>query len=230
MTDPGSPDAFPDVSGTPNKPLDACGWDARWTSKDTPWDLGHAAPPLARALRDGLVKSPARSRGGQGGHGRAIVMGCGAGHDAREVASHGFETTGIDLSATAVTHAKELATRERSTARFEVADFLALPPHLRGVDLLVEHTLFCAIDPALRDRYVDAAADALAPGGHLLALFWLIHTETGPPFGSTEAEIRTRFSRRFTFVHEEMAPDSHTLRAGKEFLVVLAKHDAPRTM
>ncbi len=217
MTDGGPEKAFPNVAGVPSRRLDAAGWDERWVTADTPWDLGTAAPPIARALGTGFVAPDPNRRC------RALVIGCGAGHDARAAADAGFETTGIDLSATAVARAKLIAEQAASSARFVVADFFALPAELRGNDLVVEHTLFCAIDPADRDRYVDAAADALAPGGRMLALFWLIRPETGPPFGTTEAELRHRFGRRFRFVHTECPPDSHPRGAGKELLAVLAK-------
>lgn len=203
---------FCDAAGVPNRRLDATGWDERWTSKDTPWDLGRATPPIARALRDGLVRPP----------GRALVIGCGAGHDARAAAAAGFDATGIDLSPTAVAHAQAFAAHEKSSARFEVADLFAIPAHLRGADLVIEHTAFCAIDPTTRDRYVDAVADALRPGGSLLALFWLIRTEKGPPFGATEPEIRHRFARRFEFVHAERPADSDVSRP-HEFLSVLRR-------
>ncbi|MCE9636814.1 MAG: methyltransferase domain-containing protein [Planctomycetes bacterium] len=210
MTDPARP--FDDSAGVPNRGLGAHEWDARWTAKDTPWDMAAPTPPLARALRDGLVKPP----------GRAIVLGCGAGHDARAVAAAGFDTTGVDFSPAAVALAREIAAREQSSARFEQADVFALPGHLHGADLVVEHTLFCAVDPSLRDRYVDAIAYVLRPGGRLLALFWLIRTETGPPFGSNEPEIRHRFARRFRFAHAERPTDSAPARP-HEMLCVLER-------
>ena len=134
-------------------------------------------------------------------------------------------TPGLKVSVvgpTAVAHAQAFAAHEKSTARFEVADLFAIPAHLRGADLVIEHTAFCAIDPTTRDRYVDAVADALRPGGSLLALFWLIRTEKGPPFGATEPEIRHRFARRFEFVHAERPTDSDVSRP-HEFLSVLRR-------
>lgn len=201
-----------DQVGVPTRRLDAGGWDERWATRDTPWDLAAAAPPFLRAIRDGLVRPPART----------LVVGCGAGHDARAFAAAGFDTTGLDFSPSAIARATEIAAGERSSARFEVADVLALPERLRGADLVVEHTLFCAIDPANRDRYVDAVADALRPGGRLLALFWLIRAETGPPFGASEPEVRTRFARRFRFVHDERPADSAPSRP-HELLALLER-------
>jgi methyl halide transferase len=203
---------FDDSAGNANRRLDASAWDERWVAKDTPWDLAGASPPLVRALLERLVAPP----------GRALVLGCGAGHDARAVAAAGFETVGVDFSPHAVARARELAAAEGSSARFEEADVLALPPSLRGADLVVEHTLFCAIDPSSRDDYVDAVAEALRPDGRLLALFWLIRTESGPPFGANEPEIRHRFARRFRFVHAERPPDSAPVRP-HEMLCVLAR-------
>jgi SAM-dependent methyltransferase len=203
---------FDDAAGVASRRLDASGWDERWVAKDTPWDLAAPSPPLARALRDGLVTPP----------GRALVLGCGAGHDARAVAAAGFDAVGVDFSPTAVALAREIAARERSPARFEQADAFALPPHLLGADLVVEHTLFCAVDPSHRDRYVDAVAAALRPGGRLLALFWLIRTETGPPFGASEPEIRHRFERLFRFAHVERPADSAPSRPN-EMLCVLER-------
>lgn len=203
---------FPDASGLASRRIDAIGWDERWTTKDTPWDLGAASPPLVRAVRDGLVRPPART----------LVLGCGAGHDARTFAAAGFDVTGIDFSPTAVGRATELARAERSAARFVVADLFDLPSALCGADLAVEHTLFCAVDPSDRDRYVQAVADALRPGGRLLALFWLIRTEQGPPFGATEEEVRHRFGRRFRIVHAERPADSVASRP-HEFLCLLER-------
>lgn len=201
-----------EAAGTPSRRLDVAAWDERWVTNDTPWDLAGPSPPIVRALREGLVAPP----------GRALVLGCGAGHDARAVAAAGFRTVGVDFSPTAVRRARELAAVEGSAATFEEADALALPDSLRGADLVVEHTLFCAIDPSLRDRYVDAVADALRPGGRFLALFWLIRAETGPPFGASEPEVLDRFARRFRFLHTERPADSAPSRP-HELLCVLRR-------
>ncbi|MCG3135196.1 MAG: Thiopurine S-methyltransferase [Planctomycetes bacterium] len=189
---------FPDAAGKPSRDLSASSWDDRWKTGDTPWDLGRASPPLVRALAEWFP---------DGARGRALVPGCGAGHDARAAAAAGWDTTGIDLSPLAVA-----AAAPAPRCAFRVADLFALPPDLSDFDLVVEHTCFCAIDPSMRDRYVDAVAGVLRPGGALLALFWLITTEKGPPFGASEAEIRHRFARRFTFEREESPADSEPSR------------------
>ena len=54
---------------------------------------------------------------------------------------------------------------------------------------MLEHTCFCAIDPARRPAYLDAVVRLLAPGGWLLALFWCHDRPGGPPWGSEAAEL-----------------------------------------
>jgi SAM-dependent methyltransferase len=197
---------FDDVSGKVTGPLDASAWDERWKKADTPWDQGGPAPPLVNAVTRGDVAPPAR----------VLVPGCGAGHDARFLASRGFDVVGIDISESAVAKARELAAKDGVRAAFELVDLFAPPASLGTFDVVWEHTCFCAIDPSLRERYVDAVANLLRPRGRLFGLFFLIRPETGPPFGATIDEVRHRFSRRFAVDALRTATDSHPARAGKE--------------
>ena len=57
---------------------------------------------------------------------------------------------------------------------------------LQGV---LEHTCFCAIDPAQREAYLNSVARLLAPGGWLLGLFWCHPRPDGPPWGSDPAQL-----------------------------------------
>ncbi len=206
MSDP----PFRDVAGRPTERLDAAAWDARWAGGDTPWDMGGPAPPLVGALARGLVAPP----------GRALAVGCGAGHDARHVAAAGFDVTAIDIAPQALERARALTPPGTPRIAFVLADLFALPPELRDFDVVIEHTCFCAIDPGLRDAWVDAVADALRPGGLLLGLFFVFESETGPPFGATEEELRTRLGRRFEVLEGARPPDSHPARAARDFLVL----------
>lgn len=206
-------DPFPDVSGRRARPLDGGAWDARWTSGDTPWDMDGPAPPLVNAVARGVLTAPAR----------VLAPGCGSGHDVRFLAARGFDVTGIDISPTALAKARELAASEGVRAEFLAADLFALPPELSGFDVVWEHTCFCAIDPARRDDYVRAVADALRPGGRLAGLFFDIRPEEGPPFGTTAAEIAHRFGARFRIESIAPAADSHPARLGRELFAVMTR-------
>jgi hypothetical protein len=102
-------------------------------------------------------------------------------------------------------------------------DFLNLAARYRGrFDWLFEHTCFCAIDPALRDQYVHAAATALRPGGLLLGIFYNIQPKSGPPFGTTREELLMRFRPHFRLL-ESAVPRSFPNRTGKELLMLWRK-------
>ncbi len=204
---------FRDVAGRAGESLGADAWDARWQKRDIPWDMAQPAPPFVGALARGLVKAP----------GRAIVPGCGAGHDARFLAEAGFQVTGVDLSEAAVDHARELACEVSAGVEFVVADLFDLTAELSGFDLFLEHTCFCAIHPDLRDDYVRVAAERVRPGGQFMGLFFLLVPEQGPPFGTTEAEVRHRFGGAFAIDVAEVARDSHPARQGRELFAVMTR-------
>ena len=111
-------------------------------------------------------------------------------------------------------------TRERLDAADVVVDALfgigLNRPPAAPFDWLFEHTLFCAIPPARRDDSVAAAARWVRPGGNYLAVNYLQpRDETGPPFGTTIAELRRRFGPHFELVRH-WRPRSFAGREGRE--------------
>jgi len=162
---------------------------------------------------------------------RVLVPGCGRGHEVLLLARLGHRVLGLDVAAPALAALRAARRRDRvpaSRCRTARADFLALPRRLEGAfDLLVEHTCFCAIDPALRPVYVESAARALVPGGRLVGLFYPFRErEGGPPFRVTEREVRALFAPRFDVDSWETPTTSIDRRRGEERLVVMTRRDA----
>jgi ubiquinone/menaquinone biosynthesis C-methylase UbiE len=185
-------------------------WTKRYEAKTDEWDQGAPSPALVDFLRQHKYKT-----------GSVIVPGCGRGHDARAFARAGFDVLGMDIAAIAVRDAAALAKKARlKNIRFEQGDFFAAPRRYAGkFDWMFEHTFFCAIDPAQRDRYVATAAKLLRKGGWLLGVFYNIQPDSGPPFGTTREELFERFSPHFTLWHE-IVPRSFPNRKGKELLML----------
>jgi methyl halide transferase len=200
-------------------------WQQRYATGDTPWDRGGGHPALTTAL----AASPMS--------GRVLVPGCGYGYDMQEILlqspQHGGEIesiTGIDIADTAVTEAQiKLSAFPQATV--EKADLFALPKsHWMRYHWVWEHTCFCAIDPSLRNAYVDAVANCLRPGGHLLACFYLRPWDTeeenktkGPPYGTTAEELDRRFAPRFEILKVWDPPATYPGREGGEQLRLLRK-------
>ncbi len=179
-------------------------WELRYQTKDMPWEKGEPSPGLVDFFNlHAEIK-----------RGNVLVPGCGTGHDARAWAKAGFNVTGYDIAPSAIALAHEKTHAAGLDAAFVVGNFLQdQPPQL--FDWIFEHTLFCAIAPALRDDYVRAVFRWLKPGGHYLAVNYLIPDTEGPPFGTTRDEQLERFSPHFELI-KEWVPRSYENRTGQE--------------
>ena len=123
-----------------------------------PWDHRDAHPLLRDwTARVRLVR------------GRAVVVGCGLGGDAEHMAGLGLDTTGFDISPTAI----EVARRSNPGSRvtYVAADLFDPPPEIaRGFDLVVEVYTVQALPERLRLRASRAVSRLVAPGGRLLVI------------------------------------------------------------
>ncbi|MEW5738022.1 MAG: methyltransferase domain-containing protein [Myxococcota bacterium] len=189
-------------------------WEAHYLSAQTGWEKGRCAPPVARMLGEGLLPP----------HAHVAVLGAGRGHEALEVAARGFESTAIDFAASAI-EATRVAAQHRAldveTLRQDV--FTLGTTHALTFDAVLEHTCFCAIDPARRDEYVEVVHAVLKPGGIIFGLFYAHGRPGGPPFDTSEEEVRRRFEARFTVERMRRAPDSFSDRAGFELEFVFRR-------
>ena len=171
------------------------------------WEKGAPSPGLVDFL-DAHANLPGQT---------VCVPGGGTGHDALEWAKAGFRVYGYDIAPSAVRLSAERARASGVHAQFRVADFLRDDPPF-AFDWIWEHTLFCAIQPDERDLYVRAVRCWLKPGGHYLAVNYLIPDTDGPPFGTTRAELWRRFSPHFD-LKQEYVPRSYPNRAGLELML-----------
>ena len=182
-------------------------WEARYQTKDMPWEKGAASPGLV----DFLKSHPSLARG------TVCVPGCGTGHDVRVWAQAGFAASGFDIAPSAIRLATEATRAAGLTAKFAQANFLKdEPPAL--FDWIFEHTLFCAIQLEERDAYVEAMLRWLKPRGQYLAVNYIIPDQDGPPFGTTREELWQRFSPHFQ-LKQEWVPRSYPNRTGLELML-----------
>jgi SAM-dependent methyltransferase len=167
---------------------DAIGWfdrlyeAGRRGEVDLPWDPGSGHPLLAGWAREGAVDGRGR---------RAVVVGCGLGHDAEFVASLGFAVTAFDVSPAAITTARER--RPDSPVRYVVADLFDLPDDWRGAfDLVVEVYIVQALPPAVREDVIRVVTGLVAESGTLVAVSDARDADepvSGPPWPLTPEDM-----------------------------------------
>ena len=98
--------------------------------------------------------------------GEALVVGCGFGDDAEELARRGYAVTAFDVSPTAITRCQERF--PRSPVGYRVADVLNLPAEWRGrFGLVVEINTLQSLPRSDRPAAVAAIAGTIARGGLL---------------------------------------------------------------
>ncbi len=190
-------------------------WEKCYVEGHMPWNKGAPSPPMLEWVHHHQPQ------------GRALMPGCGVGHDLAMLVTQGVDATGLDLSPTAIEMAK--ATYPALTERFVVGDLFAMPADWLGhYDFVFEHTCLCALPPDLRADYEKAVHSVLKQGGLLVGV-WFINPEmdpgeSGPPFGIPTTELDTLFSAPRWEAVEDVAPSvGFDGRIGRERLRVLRK-------
>lgn len=193
-------------------------WEALYAEGRDGWEMGGPHPSLVH-----LVETTPPPRG------RVAVPGCGRGHDARFLASRGYEVVGFDFAQAAVEAARRLARQEGVNAHFEPRDIFTLDRDFgQAFDGIWEYTCYCAIDPRRRAEYLKVMAAILKPGGWFLACFFPIRSGGGgPPFPVSRSEIRRVLAPRFRIEHAFPPPRPVPRRAGQEWMVHAVKTGSP---
>lgn len=180
-------------------------WDTRYQSGATPWDFGG----IPSALKGFLAKR------GQGA--KALIPGCGSGHELVAFAMADYDVTGLDFSPAAVEASRQKLGPVLSY-RVLQADFFTAELPLASFDVIYERTFLCSLPPALRPAYARRVADLLKPGGRFVGFFYYEKTapEEGPPWGLAWGESDELFAPYFLLTRDVPVSDSLPLFAGRE--------------
>ena len=188
-------------------------WDEAYRRRETPWEKGIPHP----ALVDFLAENGPLD-------GKICVPGCGSGHDVRALSAPSNYVLGIDLATRAI--AKANSRPRIANEEYLLADLFQLPSKFdRQFDWVFEHTCFCAIDPGMRQDYVEAVVRLLKPQGKLLAIFFPNpdHDEPGPPHAVSLEELERFFSPQFVLEREWVPQRTHPGREQRELMRVLTR-------
>ncbi|HEX9105131.1 MAG TPA: methyltransferase domain-containing protein, partial [Polyangia bacterium] len=92
-------------------PSDPQFWRDKYAQAKQGWELGRPAPPLERWF----AAHPPTGK-------RALVVGCGRGHEARMLARAGAHVVAVDFAPEALAEAQALAEREAVAVDFRLRD------------------------------------------------------------------------------------------------------------
>jgi len=127
----------------------------------------------------------------QGKGARCLVVGCGLGDDAADLARRGFNVTAFDVADSAIAECRERFVD--LTVDWQVAELFDLPAGWReAFDLIVEHRTVQSLPPQWQARGMAAIAACLAPQGRILVVADLRpegEEASGPPWRLRPEEL-----------------------------------------
>ncbi len=184
-------------------------WNKRYEDGSTGWDLGEISPPI-RAYIDQLDNKELK----------ILIPGAGNAHEVSYLHKLGFKNVHVlDFAPLAIQNFLEkhpdFPSSQAHTANFFEFD--------ESFDLIIEQTLFCAIDPSLRTKYAEKSSSLLKEGGKLVGVMFNREFDGGPPYGGTTSEYVETFKPHYSSVSMEDCYNSIEPRQGSEVFVRLKK-------
>ena len=192
------------------RPLDQTYWNNQYKANTTNWDLGEVSPPIQTYI-DGLKDKSIN----------ILIPGCGNSYEAEYLLHKGF--TNITLIDIAPLLIESLQQKFQGNKNITVvlADFFE---HEGRYDLIIEQTFFCALPPAMRQKYVYKTHQLLTGKGLLVGLLFNRMFEQGPAFGGCKIEYEKLFNDAFLFNKIEPCISSATQRINTEIWIELQKN------
>ena len=191
-------------------------WEEIYQKGGVFWNKGEASPPMKQYLE----RHPVR--------GRALVPGCGHGHEVALAVEHGLDAIGLDIAPTGVAEARALY--PKLAERFVVGDLFNPPAELRGAfDVVLEHTCLSGLHPSLRADYRRGIDLTLKRGGLLIGV-WFIEPDLdpgdeGPPFPLSVPDLTALFAQDYKVVEDYVPDVSFPTRVKQERIRVLRRLD-----
>jgi len=184
-------------------------WNKRYLDGLTGWDMGEVSPPI-KAYVDQLEDKSIS----------ILIPGAGNSYEAEYLFKNGFTNVHLLDYAEAAMNGFSHRNPEFPKNNIHIEDFFK---HEGKYDMIMEQTLFCAIDPELRQRYADTVAELLNSGGKLVGLLFNCQFEDGPPFGGDAREYFKYFSPYFDPIRMTECYNSIPARLGNELFINLTR-------
>ena len=105
-------------------------------------------------------------------------------------------------------------------------DFFQLNEYYGKMDIILEYTFFCAIDPSLRLKYIKETSKLLKNDGLFVALFLPLNkriNEGGPPYGVNLDKTIKQFEQYYEILKCEKSHLSIKPRIDNEIFIIMKK-------
>lgn len=193
--------------------LDQDFWTNRYQTQDTGWDIGYISTPLKEYI-DQIENKDIK----------ILIPGAGNSYEAEYLWENKFQNVYVlDVAEVPLTNIQKRCPRFPSNQLLQ-QDFFE---HQGEYDLILEQTFFCALEPRLRQNYVEKILSLLKEDGKLAGvLFKDIFLERDePPFGATKDDYLAYFENNFKFKYFDDCYNSIPPRQGSELFIHMSKQN-----
>jgi len=158
----------------------------------TPWDTGTVPSELTGIVEGDQALAP----------GRALDIGCGTGTQAVYLATHGWDTTGIDDLDRPLRRARDRAAAAGVAVDWRRADATRLAEiGLRpGFTLMLDRGCFHGLSDEQRHGYTRGVGELAAPGAVLLMMAFARNRVPAGPHGADRDELERTFAPGWALV------------------------------
>jgi len=176
-------------------------WDLAYSNDFIPWHSDTPTKELVDLVESGRIKPC-----------KVIDIGCGLATNSIYLAKKGFIVTGIDISAVAISRAKQRAKMEGVSISFYNIDFTKTETVSKigkfdlAIDIGCYHSLASKNE---RERYFESLNKILNNGGkYLLWAFSSKDAWKGGPPGIDENEIEIMYDKKFSIIERKLIDTS----------------------
>jgi SAM-dependent methyltransferase len=181
-------------------------WTERYDAGKDGWDLGCISPPIKEYI-DQLTNKDIK----------ILIPGAGNSHEAEYIHNQGFTNLYVcDISNVPLDNLQERVTTF-PVDNLIYGNFFEIQDKF---DLVLEQTFFCALNPSLRQDYIEQMSKIIKPKGNLIGLLFSMEFDReGPPFGGVMNNYKAMFSKKFDIRVITPCTNSIESRMGSELFI-----------
>ena len=189
-------------------------WNQKYKNNDIGWDIGSSTPIFVDWSKTISGKK------------NILIPGAGRGHDALYLSKKKHNIYAVDFSIEAINFLEIKAKELNLEINTICEDFFQLRDYYGQMDIILEYTFFCAINPQLRLKYIKETFKLLKEDGLFIAIILPINKdvgEPGPPYGVNLQETLDDFSYYYDILECKESALSIYPRIGNEVFTIMKK-------
>jgi len=189
-------------------------WNQRYLNNDIGWDINSPTPIFvdwSKSLKERK---------------KILIPGAGRGHDALFLSKQKHDVYANDFSKEAIKYLNIKAKELKLPIKTICQNFFSLSSYYGKMDVVLEYTFFCAINPKLRLKYIEEVSNLLKENGLFVGILLPINkdiNEGGPPYAVNYKKTLEDFSKHFELLECKKSELSIKPRKNNEIFIIMKK-------